>query len=171
MIELTPALALLRTTLAAAEPGHTPNTSALQWTKFALSLHKQIPDRFRVSKGPDGIPEIADTRDCVDIRRLADGVTLYANGKAVLGGLPLTLAYSDPKILEAAVAFFRIQDAADKLYQAAAAAMAGPIQEITALLPAVKRKGNTVQRAVDTFRARVSKGFRESGSHGREPVL
>ena len=157
--------------LAAAEPQVPEPPGEQQWRRFCAVMAHKFPDRFKLHKSPEGSVAITDVRKCVDVNRRADGVALYANGRAVIGGLSLALQYTDPRIVEAASAFVRIQDAADRLYQAATDAMAGPMQEIQALLPEVKRKGNVVQRAVNTFRARVSKGFRESGALFREPVL
>lgn len=157
--------------MAAAEPQVPEPPGEQQWRRFCAVMAHKFPDRFKLQKSPEGSVAITDVRKCVDVNRRADGVALYANGRAVIGGLSLALQYTDHRIVEAASAFVRIQDAADRLYQAATDAMAGPMQEIQALLPEVKRKGNVVQRAVDTFRARVSKGFRESGAHFREPVL
>lgn len=160
---------------AAAEPqaglGHSERrVSALQWLKFAAELHKAFPERFTFTKGSDGSAEINDVQDMIEIRRMLDGVTLFANGKATIC-VGLTLTYKTPGLLGKALAFVRLQEAADRMVRDGAAAMRGPFAEIQALLPEVKAPGSKVQQAVEAFRRRINKGFTESGRYMADPVL
>lgn len=155
---------------AAAEPGRVMDPSIIPWTKIAVDLHKTYPDRFKLTKGADGIAEVTDTAGYIDVQRHSDHFSLYANGKAAIC-TQLAINYADPAALRKTAAFLKVQDAAARLIKAGSDAMKGPFAEILALLPDVAAPGNTVKKSVDAFRRRINKGFTESGSHMSDPAL